>query len=318
MALIDDFKSSWHKGGMLMRLIYVNLAAFVLMSTIRLIFLLGFEGGLDNLVRAEAMGLATTWQLDVLMQRPWTVLTHMFVHNDVWHIAMNMLLLWWMGSLFVSQFGSRKLLATYLLGGVSGWGLYVVASNIFPGLQTALWAYGASAAVMAIFTAAATREPDRPMGLLLIGPVPLKYLAIGYVLLDYFALSNGDNTGGNLAHLGGALYGFVFARQHAKGVELGGGFERFLDALATWGSSSRRGSKGRNRMHSVQGGGGWFKRRKSKATSTSRPKSDDEFNAEKKANTDRLNGILDKISQRGYDSLTAEEKRFLFDASNKG
>lgn len=318
MALIDDLKSSWQSGGMLMRLIYVNLATFVLMSTIRLIWLLGLVSGMEKFGRAEAMGLATSWQLDVLIQRPWTAVTHMFVHNDVWHIAMNMLLLWWMGSLFVSQFGARKLLATYLLGGFSGWGLYVVASNVFPGLQTALWAYGASAAVMAIFSAAATREPDRPMGLLLIGPVPLKYLAIGYVLLDYFALSNGDNAGGNLAHLGGALYGFVFARQHAKGVELGGGFERFLDALATWGASSRRGFKERNRMHAVHGGGRWYQRRKSKAPSTSRPKSDDEFNAEKKANADRLDGILDKISQRGYDSLTAEEKRFLFDASNKG
>jgi membrane associated rhomboid family serine protease len=320
MAVWDDLKSAWGRGGMLVRLIYVNVGVFAVLATLRLILLMGWGGELANFSRAEAMGLATTWQLDQLIFRPWTVLTHMFVHNDVWHIAMNMLLLWWMGSLFVSQFGARKLLSTYLLGGFAGWALYVVASNIFPGFQTARWAFGASAAVMAIFVAAAVREPERPVALILLGPVPLKYLAIGYVLLDYFALSNGDNTGGNLAHLGGAIYGFAFARQAMKGVEIGAGFERFLDWLLTFGA--KKGSS-TSRMHVVGGArqkGNFFHRRKARqaAAAAARPKSDEEFNAEKKAKAERLDVILDKISKRGYDSLTADEKRFLFDASNKG
>lgn len=320
MAVWDDLKSAWGRGGMLIRLIYVNVGVFAVLATLRLVLLMGWGGELANFSRAEAMGLATTWQLDQLIYRPWTVVTHMFVHNDVWHIAMNMLLLWWMGSLFVAQFGARKLLSTYLLGGFAGWALYVVASNIFPGFQTARWAFGASAAVMAIFVAAATREPERPVSLILLGPVPLKFLAIGYVLLDYFALSNGDNTGGNLAHIGGAIYGFAFARQAMKGVDIGVGFERFLDGLFSFGQ--KKGNRGSSRMHVVGGKqkkGNFFNRRKSRpAPATARPKTDEQFNAEKKAKAERLDVILDKISKRGYDSLTTEEKRFLFDASNKG
>ncbi len=323
MAVLDDLKASWARGGMLIRLIYVNLGVFVVLATLRLVLLMGWGGDLANFSRAEALGLATTWQLDRLIMRPWSVLTHMFVHNDVWHVAMNMLLLWWMGSLFVGLFGARKLLSTYLLGGFAGFALYVVASNIFPAFQTARWAFGASAAVMAIFIAAATREPERRVRLILVGPVPLKYLAIGYVLLDYFALSNGDNTGGNLAHLGGAIYGFVFARQSMKGVELGAGFERFLDWLFSGGKSGG----GFGRMKVVSGDAkakpNWFNRRKTgpakrRKAPPPRPKSDEDFNAEKKARAEKLDAILDKISKRGYDSLTADEKRFLFDASNKG
>lgn len=311
MGFADDLKNAWGRGGMLVRLIYVNAGVFVVLATIRLFLMLGWGGVFEQFSRAEAMGLATTWRLEGLMYRPWTILTHMFVHNDVWHIAMNMLLLWWMGSLFVGLFGARKLLSTYLLGGFSGFLLYVLASNIFPGLQSGTWAFGASAAVMAIFVAAATREPERRVSLILLGPVPLKYLAIGYVLLDYFALSNGQNTGGNLAHLGGAVYGFVFARKMMEGVEISAGFERFLDRLLSLGGG--RGSSGRLRVV-----GKPFNRRKNRTSQrTARPKSDEQFNAEKQAKSQKLDAILDKISKRGYDSLTAEEKRFLFDASNK-
>ena len=120
---------------------------------------------------------------DVLMYRPWSVITHMFVHVDIWHMVINMAWLYWMGRMFMVQFGARRLLSTYMVGGLAGFVLYAVASNLAPAFQQSTFAYGASAATMAIMAATATANPNTNMRLFLLGAVPLKYLAICWVLL---------------------------------------------------------------------------------------------------------------------------------------
>ena len=306
----DDLKNQWNNGGILARLLLFNVFVFVALATLRLLERMG----LLNLAfsPSEVYGLATSWNLAFLVQRPWTVITHMFVHVGIWHLAMNMLWLFWMGRLFMMRFGARKLLSTYFVGGLAGFLLYMVASNVFPGLrQNSMFAYGASAAVMAIMTAAATAHPNHSIRLLLVGSVPLKYLAIGWVVLDYFALSNGSNTGGNIAHLGGAFFGYFMVVESQRGRDWVGWFERILDTVVGW---WHRGSKFNGTWSSPRPSRA---QRSARGTRSGRVKSDEEFNLEKKAKAERMDAILDKISKHGYDNLTSEEKAFLFRQSNK-
>lgn len=295
----------WKNGHSLFRLVVVNVAVFLVLTTLRLVVLLGWESG--DVLESSAFGLATSWKWEVLMARPWTVLTHMFAHLSPWHLLMNMAVLWWMGRLFMVQHGNRRLLSVFLTGGLFGWAVYVGALNVFPGLRSALWALGSSGAVMAILSAAAATEPERRVNVLLVGSVALKYVAIGYVVIDYVMLSSGDNTGGHVVHLGGALFGFLWARALQQGRSLTRWMEAFLDLLSTGYrpmrvvKPSKRQAKSRNRNQSR----------------TSRVKTDEQFNAEKKEIQERLDQILDKISRHGYDRLTADEKAFLFRQSNQ-
>lgn len=304
----EEVKKQWNTGGILNRLILFNVGVFLVLATLQLSGRLGF--GELGFARAEAFGLATSWDMSVLIKRPWTVITHMFVHTGIWHLAMNMLWLHWMGRLFVMEFGSRRLLSMYFVAGLAGFLLYALVLNVFPGMRQGLYAYGASAAVMGIMAAVATAQPNRTITLVLLGAVPLKYLAIGWVGLDYFALSGSDNTGGHLAHLGGAVFGYFAVMESRKGRDWVRWFESILDAVVGMWSSIRDAVspiQRRKRRGSASSG------RNSAARTF---KSDADFNAEKKQKSARMDFILDKISKHGYDQLTAEEKEFLFRQSD--
>ena len=211
----EDIKRSWTSGSMLYRLIWLNVVVFVFVNAALIITKLG---GIELSVGIEdCFGLATTSDVDILMRRPWSVFTHMFAHTAILHLVFNMILLWWMGSMYQAEVGSRRLLSTYLTGGLAGFLFYILAFNILPGLisqitpDTVPFALGSSAAVLSIFTAAATLNPNRKVRFILFGSVQLKYIALAYVLFDYFGLSQGDgvNDGGKIAHLGGAFFGYM-------------------------------------------------------------------------------------------------------------
>ena len=307
----DDLKATWRDGGMLTRLVWVNAAVFLLLMTLTLVDRLS-GGVVSAVLPAEgARTLATSWRLDVLATRPWSVVTHMFAHQDLWHIAMNMLLLFWMGRVYHGEVGSRRLLSTYLGGGLAGFAAYFFITNGFKPLQTGTYALGASASVMAIFGALATLRPEMRFNLILFGPVALKHLFWVYVILDYFGLSQGVNAGGNLAHLGGALFGVLLVQQDRKGRNLVSWLEWILDAMSSRSLNIPRRKRSRFRASTSNR---WkaAEREESRA-----PMSDDEFNAARAEREDRLDAILDKISKHGYDHLTAEEKRFLFDQSQR-
>jgi len=309
-SIRDDIRMRWATGGMVIRLILINVGVFLLLATLGLLETLGIPvpnpGG--------AFGLATSSDLHVLIRRPWSVVTHMFVHLGVWHLVMNLLILWWMGGMFRSYFGDRRTLSTYLMGGLSGWLAYVVLLNLVPGFGGGGFALGASAAVMALMVATAVYLPDLTIRLFLLGPVKLKWVALAYVLLDYAALSRGANVGGHIGHLGGAAYGLLYMRGMKSGKDLGAPIERLLDALVTLFS---KGASGTTRARKVRGrkrGKGLHTVHRSvdKQGRTQRAQTDEEFNAEKKARQERIDRILDKISKVGYDQLTKEEKDFLF------
>lgn len=310
-SMIDEIRMRWNTGGMVVRLILVNLGVFVLLATLGLLEKLGIH--IPN--PGGAFGLATTADPARLVFRPWSIVTHMFVHLGIWHLVMNLLILWWMGGMFHSYFGDRRTLSTYLMGGLSGWLVYFLLLNLVPGFGGAGgYALGASAAVMALMVAAAVYLPDLTIRLFILGPVKLKWVALAYVLLDYAALSRGANVGGHLGHLGGAAYGLLYMQGMKSGRDYGAPIERLLDALATLFSRSSATGKPQRKWGRKKRKGGLYAIHRSldKEGRTRRAQTDEEFNAERKARQERIDRILDKISKVGYDQLTKEEKDFLF------
>ena len=307
-SISDDLRSRWASGGMAVRLVMFNVLVFLILATLRLLIGLG----LPLPVLPGAFGLATSADLGRLAMRPWSALTHMFAHTEVWHLVMNMLILWWMGGTFRSFFGDRRTLSTYLMGGFSGFLLYVVATNLVPAFPQGGYALGASSAVMALMVATATYVPDTVIRLFLIGPVKLKWIALAYVVLDYVALSNGSNVGGHLGHIGGAIYGYAYMRGMKRNVDLGARLERWIDQLVTLFDRSSKQKPKVKRPRGAKGGMKAVHRKVDVGGGTQRAQTDEEFNAEKQVRQQRIDRILDKISRVGYDQLTKEEKDFLF------
>jgi membrane associated rhomboid family serine protease len=218
----------------------------------------------------------------------------MFLHWDFMHLLMNMIWLYWFGQIFMEFLGARKLLATYLLGGFAGAFLYCLSYNTLPLFSQSMpysTAMGASASIMAITIATATLLPDYRISLLFIGEVRLKWVAVVILFLDLINISS-SNAGGHIAHLGGALYGFVFIRLLQRGTDISAWLQRI--------TFSTPGTGGRLRV-----------------VSRSAKSSDDSYLYDQKSREQELDRILDKISKSGYGSLTAAEREFLTRAGNE-
>ncbi len=244
----------------------------------------------------QNLALPASWQL--LAARPWTIITYMFLHEGFFHILFNLIMLYFGGILFTEYLGEKRLLWTYLAGGITGGLFYIVSFNIFPAfaqVKDISMALGASASVLAIIVAIATYVPDLTIQLLLFGRVKLKYVAIVFVAIDLLSIQSG-NPGGHIAHLGGAFWGFIYAYTLKNGTDL----FRFLH-LSSYKSTFKTRKKSKSEYHQE------FKR----------PLSDEEYNAQKVKRQQKIDSILDKISKSGYSSLSKEEKEFLFKNSKK-
>ncbi|HRH66828.1 MAG TPA: rhomboid family intramembrane serine protease [Bacteroidia bacterium] len=291
-SISENIKRQFSASDTLQRLLIVNVAVFVIvrlvnsLSSLYMVPLLEFET-VSNWVAVPA----STVQL---LKKPWTLLTYMFYHWDFMHILFNMLWLYWMGKIFQEYLGNKKLLNTYLLGGISGALVYILAYNIFPLFASSVgisYTLGASASVLAVSVATATLLPEYSIHLMFFGAVRLKWIAIVSILLDLINVS-GSNAGGHIAHLGGALFGFIYIRQLQKGTDISAWLTKLIDLLTP-------GKKSKMKV------------------SHSRKRSDEDFTASKRNKQERLDGILEKISKSGYGSLTTEEKDFLFNASKE-
>lgn len=301
-SIWNDLKYEFNKGNIITRLIFVNVAMFILINLgiVLLKFILNDPGATAMWIRQFTVPA----DLNKLITRPWTIITHFISHIGFFHILFNMLWLYWMGRIFHEYLGPRKVLPVFVLGAWAGMLVYIAAFNLLPSLQGQLFgaeALGASAGVMAIVVATATLLPDFKIGLLFIGPVKLKYLALIAVILDVIALQ-GTNSGGSLAHLGGAAFGFLFIKQLQAGHDWSKGFNRVLDAITTF-FTPRKGP----RIHYTN----TKQKAKTKGKSEAPPQAKQERDQQK-----RLDTILDKIGRSGYDGLTKEEKEFLFRMSN--
>jgi membrane associated rhomboid family serine protease len=232
--------------------------------------------------------------------RPWTIITYAFMHDlfSIFHILFNMLALYWFGRLFIEYLGSDKLIALYVLGALAAGICYLLVFNTipfyknqadFPGMV------GASGAINAVLVAAATLMPKYSFFLLFFGPVKIKYIAGVFIFISFLG-SVGPNAGGNVAHLGGALMGFIYIKQLQVGVNWGG----WITAVIDW---TR----------------GLFSSRPAvKVTYRKQETSDPRRNAGRHGiSQQEIDDILDKISDGGYESLSKEEKEKLFKASKK-
>ncbi|MBY5957165.1 rhomboid family intramembrane serine protease [Membranicola marinus] len=284
-SIKKDLEQQFRYGGMTIRLVLINLGVFVGIMMIRLILFIVNGGQVPGFFHTltDGLSIANSWKL--ILFRPWTLVTHMFLHLSFFHILINMLYLYWFGWVLENLVGERKVLNTYVLSGLSGAVLFFIFSGFL--YEGTTYALGASAAVMGIAVAAATMAPDHEFHLLFIGRVKLKFLVLGLVLLDFIMIPAMSNSGGHIAHLGGAFMGFFYIRLLYQGIDLGD-------------------INFRPRMK--------------------RPKFDVYVNKEKKNSTmnrrpmdkqDQIDRILEKIKISGYENLTQEEKDFLYEASKK-
>lgn len=291
MTIFDEIKQSYKEGSVLHKLIYINVGVFLALHLGVIILVLANQIGRDQSINEILYYLAVPSDLQALARKPWTVLTYMFTHGFLWHILFNMMILYWFGRYFIEEFGTKKILGIYLLGGLAGAALFVLFYNIFPffdEVKAQSMATGASASVMAIVIAVATLVPNRQMNIVFIGPVKVIYIAL-ILFVTSTVLDFTDNTGGKIAHLGGALIGFLFANYYKKGKDITRGFDRFMDNFTDL-----------------------FKTRKKMKVTHKRPADDYEYNKQKAEEQHELDRILDKISKGGYDSLTKSEKEKLF------
>ncbi|HPY67172.1 MAG TPA: rhomboid family intramembrane serine protease [Bacteroidales bacterium] len=293
MDIWHNIKKTFGKANSLSRLIYINAIVFLVFLVFEII---SFLFNNPDIEAAVLHLFAIPASLKTLLVRPWTLITYMFTHKDIWHILFNMLWLYWFGKIFLDYLDQRKLVAIYFLGGISGAIVYVLSFNIFPaftGMVHDSVAIGASASVMAIVISTAAYIPDYSINLFLLGRIRIKYIALAIFILTSF-MDFSVNSGGKLAHMGGALFGFLYILNLRKGKDIAKGFNRIIDFLATL-----------------------FKPRKKMKVSYKRPVTDYEYNKIKSDRQLKINQILDKISKGGYDSLTKEEKEFLFSESQK-
>jgi membrane associated rhomboid family serine protease len=301
----ERVKIFFGKRDALPRIILINIVVWLLIALFKnLAFLFSSpETGTSGLYKHQLTEfllsfLALPANIDAFLAKPWTLLSYMFLHFDFLHILFNMLWLYWFGVIFVQYLSQRQLTATYILGGIAGGLLYIFAYNVFPVFELVrinALAMGASASVLAIVVGISFYVPNYTINLLLLGPVRIKYIAIITVVMDLLMI-NAGNAGGHIAHLGGALWGFAYVKMlpHFDPAKIFG-------ILSAENLKKYRQSKKSN-----------FKVHHGRA-----PVSDEEYNLRKKEKQQRIDKILDKISQSGYNSLTKEEKELLFSTSKK-
>lgn len=283
--------------------IAVNVVVFVMLALISLFAMLFNRGGVVEDVNSYVELPAN---LEQLLYRPWTVITYMFVHISPLHLLFNMLALYYFSKIFLSLFSTRHFVGVYLLGGLLGALFYIVAFNTFPYFSPVLpyaRLIGASASVLAIVVTSAVRVPDYRVQLLLFGSVKLKTFALVTVLFSVLLLG-GSNAGGNFAHLGGAFAGWLFAYCLSKGHDVTAFINAIIDFFYKLFSGALFKRKRKPKKATFKQGG------------ASRS-SDYEYNESRKKQSDEIDRILEKIKRGGYSSLTDEEKRRLFEASNK-
>ncbi|WP_159522295.1 rhomboid family intramembrane serine protease [Sunxiuqinia indica] len=286
MSIVDEIKESFKKGSILTRLIYVNIAVFLFIRIINVFFFL------LNQDLSLVSWLALPADIHQLAYKPWTLVTYMFLHFDFFHILFNILWLYWLGKLFLFYFTEKQLLGVYILGGLAGGLFFLAAYNLFPAFSDMVVfsrLLGASASVIAIVIAVAMWAPNHTINLMFIGPVKMKYVALVSIAMYVIGIAS-SNSGGNIAHIGGALLGVIFVLQYRKNKDLTNIVSTVID----------------------KGAKIFTPKQKIKVTYKGKPTDDIEYNRQRNLKQEEINHVLEKISKSGYDSLTKEEKELLF------
>ncbi len=297
-GIVTDLKNLFKRGNIALQFIYINVGVYIVATLLKVFFLL---------FNRDVGPILSFFELPAsfvnFLKQPWSLFSYMFMHADILHILFNMLWLYWFGALFLNFFSAKHFRGIYILSGIGGGLLYMLAYNIFPYFRDAApfsYLLGASASVLGIVIATAYREPNYQVRLLFLGGIRLKYIALFMVLSDLLFMTS-SNAGGHIAHLGGALTGFWFASVFTKGTDITGWLNKILDWFTGISNFKAKRKNKKSKMKVHYGG-----------------RVDDyTYNANKKAESEEIDRILDKLKKSGYQSLSADEKKKLFDASKK-
>jgi membrane associated rhomboid family serine protease len=281
MSLIQNIKDEFKNSNYLNKLIYLNVFVFLILnisSVFFSLFLIDIKSFSENLMLSS--------DTSETIKHPWTLLTYMFLHENFFHLLFNMIWLHFGGKLFLQHLNQQQLLNIYILGGLSGGILFIIAFNYFPALimnNKNAMALGASASVLAIVFAFATYIPNYKIHIPLIGFIKLKHIALFFIILDFISIPKG-NAGGHIAHLGGAIFGYLYIKQIGKKSKTNkkqNSFIRFF--INIFDSFKTKKMKHNNKMD----------------------------------NQEEIDLVLEKISKSGYNSLNKDEKELLFNSSKK-
>ena len=275
-SILNNLKQEFKQGTILNKLIYLNVGVFLLFSILG-VFSFMFQFNLSPVLDQLYLPAKNS----KLLSQPWAFITYMFFHNGFLHLLFNMVWLHFAGKIFLQYLSPKQLLSNYILGGISGGLIFIIAYNYIPVLaiytQNAQ-ALGASAAVLAIMVAIATYTPNYSVRFPFIGIVKLKHIAIFSDMLDLLSIPKG-NAGGHIAHIGGALFGYIYAKQLNKGIDISKNLYQLINIV-----SLKNIFKKQNKT---------------------------------KKNQTKIDTILEKISKSGYSSLNKQEKEILFNASKE-
>ncbi len=286
MDLLDEIKHTFNRNNNAIRkIIVVNIAVFLLGAIVNVFMF--FAGIGSEPVTTGLRFFMLPAKLGTLLMQPWSILTYMFLHDGPLHILFNMLWLFWIGNILHEYIGNRKVYEAYFGGGFAGAILFLICINVFPVFDSTIdrtYALGASAGVLGVVVAAATLLPNYPLRLLLFGEVKLKYIALVTFILDVISIPQ-NNAGGHIAHIGGAIFGFLYIKYLYQDKYILPAFIRNLFA-----------KKSKMKVH--------YRTTFLKTENNQKPSQEE------------IDFILDKISKSGYDSLSKKEKEQLFKASN--
>lgn len=288
MSLTQDIKYKFSNLNIFEKIIAINVVVFLLA---KIVFILS---------KGQSYSIFNWFEFPVklgdFIVQPWSIFTYAFIHYDFWHLLFNMLWLYFLGRMFVNLFNTKMAMNVYFLGAIFGALLFMLGYNLFPTVfNKGSMLIGASAAVRALLIFLCAYMPKMEVRVFTFN-IKLWYIGAALIALDLLGLF-GINPGGNMAHLGGALLGYFYASQLKNGTDIGKGFEKIMDGISNLFKSSSK----RSNLKTVH-------KNKSKVKGNTKGNFS-EFNKQK-----QIDIILDKISKSGYDSLTKEEKEFLFKA----
>lgn len=299
----DDIKWQYKFGSDVIKLILVNVGVFVV---VQMLFLFSFLTQNSNFGDSIFSAFSLHANLHVLLYKPWQLFTYMFLHEKFWHILWNMVALYWFGNIVGDLIGKSKVIPIYILGGLVGGFFYLTAYNLLPvfandvNIATAI---GASAGVTAIVMAATTISPNYEIRLFMVLNVKLKWLTAAYIFVDLISIQY-DNPGGHIAHLGGFFIGWLYIVLLRSGTDMAKPFhaiQDFITNLFAKKSNLKVAYKNENKQASSQ-------------TRKQTTAKQNNINVNKQ---EYLDTILDKINKSSYESLSQEEKDFLFKVSQE-
>ena len=285
---LSELKQTFLHGKMTHRLIIVNVAVFVLIQICQAIFRLkGYE--YKGIFYAKKL-LTLDTNLTGFSHKPWGIITSIFAHFDFIHLLFNMVFLYFAGKIYEDIFHGKRLLFTYILGGIFGGIAEMAIQSLFSPLKESALVVGASGSIMAIFVAVAFHSPSMKVQLFGRFSIRLYFVALFFLIQDIIGIGKDDGIA-HFAHLGGAIFGVLSVQNSSLLNRIGKGFTSLFKGK--FGTSKKQQPK-------------------------SRFKSNEDYNQERREQQIQTDKILDKISKGGYESLTKQEKDFLFKQSKNG